>query len=80
MGLQPKFRDNRTDRKSYQVFKSCLTKDELIKLITEEIKLKDDLMINLEDIIDQASFIEATRRNNRLTKTQKGEQKKNELN
>ena len=36
-----------------------MTKDELIKLITDEIKLKDDQMINLVDIIDQASLIEA---------------------
>ena len=57
--IQPKVRDNRKDKKSYQLFKSCLTKDELIKLITDEIKLKDDQMINLVDIIDQASLTEA---------------------
>ena len=58
--IQPKLRDNRTDKKTYQLFKSCLTKDELIKLITDEIKLKEDQMINLVDIIDQASLNEAT--------------------
>ena len=31
----------------------------MIKLITDEIKLKDDQIINLVDIIDQASLTEA---------------------
>ena len=57
--VQPKLRDNITDKRTYQLFKSCLTKDEPIKLITDEIKLKDDQMINPVDIVDQASLTEA---------------------
>ena len=56
--IQPKSRDNRNNQKSYQIFKFCLTRDELVKLITDEIKLKDDKLINLVDIIDQSVLTE----------------------
>ena len=42
--IKPKamFNEEQNSGKSYQFFKSCLTKDELIKLTTDEVKLEGD--------------------------------------
>ena len=44
------------------LYKSILTKQELINLISDEIKLDQEQQINLIDIIDQASLSEPTPR------------------
>ena len=38
--------DNKRNKNSYQFYKSCLTKKELVQLIIDEIKLEDTEMIN----------------------------------
>ena len=40
------------------MYRSCLTKKELLNLINEEIKLEEEQSINLVEIIDQASITE----------------------
>ena len=47
---------NKHSKNSYQFYKSCLTKKELVQLITDEIKLEDMEMINLVKILNQASL------------------------
>ena len=59
--IKPKamFNKKQNSEKSYQFFKSCLSKCELIKLITDEVKIEGDQMINLINVINQASLSEA---------------------
>ena len=47
--------------KQHQVYRSCLTKQELVNLINEEIKLEKEQSINLVEIIDKASLNEYTK-------------------
>ena len=53
------FKNVKNTGKSYQLFKSCQTKAELIKLITDEVKIEGDQMINLINVINQSSLAEA---------------------
>ena len=53
------FKNVESTGKSYQLFKSCLTKAELIKLITDEVKIEGDQMINLINVMNQSSLAEA---------------------
>ena len=46
--------------KQHQVYRSCLTKQELVNLINEEIKLEKEQAINLVEIIDKASLNDYT--------------------
>ena len=59
--IKPKaiFNKVQNSGKSYQFFKSRLTKDELIKLITDEVRIEGDQIINLINFINQASLSEA---------------------
>ena len=58
--IQPKAIDRRFNTGfntiSYKLYKSCLTKKELIKLITDEIELEEPEMINLVKILNQVSL------------------------
>ena len=54
--IHPKVIDRRFNTSSYKFYKSCLTKKELVKLITDEIKLEETEMINLVEILNQASM------------------------
>ena len=54
--IQPTAIDRRFNTSSYKLYKSCLTKKELIKLITDEIKLEETEMINMVEILNQVSL------------------------
>ena len=71
--IKPKAMFNKTQNsgRSYQCFKSCLTKDELIRLITDEVKIEGDQMIILINVINQASLSE--------TQEERSEQKLEEI-
>ena len=53
-------KNNDKYNKQHQLYRSCLTKQELLNLIDEEIKLEEEQSINLVEIIDQASLTEHT--------------------
>ena len=55
-------RNNDKQDKHSLYYKSILTKQEIIKLINDEIKLDKEQQINLIDIIDHASLSEHTPR------------------
>ena len=57
--ILPKATNNKPNKKSYQFYESCLTKKELVQLITDEIKLEDTEMINLVEILNQAALNKA---------------------
>ena len=57
--IHPKAIDNKRNKNSYQFYKSCFTKKELVQLITDEIKLEDTEMINLVEILNQSSLSKA---------------------
>ena len=56
-------RRNKEWDKQRQLYKSILTKQELLALINDEIKLDNEHAINLVEIIDQASFSERPPKN-----------------
>ena len=66
--IHPKEIDGCLNKNSYQFYKSCLTKKEIVKLITDEIKLEETEMINFVEILNQASLsnIEQTEDSARL--------------
>ena len=50
--------NNKKYNKQHQVNRSCLTKQKLLSLINEEIKLEEEQSINLVEIINKASLTE----------------------
>ena len=50
--------NNNKYNKQHHDYRSCLTKQELLNLINEEIKLEEEQSINLVEIINKASLIE----------------------
>ena len=50
--------NNNKYNKQHQVYRSCLSKQELLNLINEEIKLEKEQSINLVNIINKASLTE----------------------
>ena len=52
--------NNNKHNKQHQVYRLCLTKQELLNLINEEIKLEKEQSINLVEIINKASLTEHT--------------------
>ena len=51
-------RNNHSCNKQHQLYRSCLTKKELLDLINEEISLDEEQSINLVEIIDQTTLAE----------------------
>ena len=56
--INKRARCNQGCNKQHQLYRSCLTKRELLELINEEIKLDEDQSINLVEIINQATLTE----------------------
>ena len=56
--INKRAKESHSCNKQHQLYRSCLTKKELLDLINEEIKLDEDQSINLVEIIDQASLTE----------------------
>ena len=75
--IQPKSMDRRFNTRfntnlntsSYKLYKSCLTKKELVKLITDEINLEETEMINLIEILNQASLSKAEQPDHRAVRS-----------